>query len=260
MDLIPDNPPSKQLAGTVTATRAPPIRCRAISSRPRSEPSWRSTATASSWCRSRRTSSTAGPTFDGSDLYTRRGDFQTDKDGFLVNGAGYYLMGIPVDAKTGNLSGSVPQLLQVPERLPAGAADHADPVSRKPGALSAHAAHDTSVPGSELIDPKTFSANPVAGAPSPAKITGFGASLAADANAISVGTQILPGRPRKAVRSRSTIRWSASSPACLPRRCWPPSTHPCASRAPAALRRRAARSAVRRCHHHPAAGLNGGVA
>ena len=45
------------------------------------------------------------PTFDGSDLYTRRGDFQTDKDGYLVNGAGYYLMGIPVDAKTGNLVG-----------------------------------------------------------------------------------------------------------------------------------------------------------
>ena len=46
------------------------------------------------------------------DLYTRRGDYSTNKDGFLVNGAGYYLMGIPVDAKTGNLAGSVPQLLK----------------------------------------------------------------------------------------------------------------------------------------------------
>ncbi len=35
-----------------------------------------------------------------------------DKNGYLVNGAGYYLMGIPVDATTGNLVGSVPQLLQ----------------------------------------------------------------------------------------------------------------------------------------------------
>lgn len=26
-------------------------------------------------------------------LYTKRGDFQTDKDGYLINGAGYYLMG-----------------------------------------------------------------------------------------------------------------------------------------------------------------------
>ena len=52
------------------------------------------------------------PMFDGIDRYTRRGDFQTDKNGYLVNGAGYYLMGIPVDATTGNLTGSVPQLLQ----------------------------------------------------------------------------------------------------------------------------------------------------
>jgi flagellar hook protein FlgE len=33
------------------------------------------------------------PVFDGIDRYTRRGDFQPDKNGFLVNGAGYYLMG-----------------------------------------------------------------------------------------------------------------------------------------------------------------------
>jgi flagellar hook protein FlgE len=54
-------------------------------------------------------------------------------------------------------------------------------------------AHDANVPGSELIDPKTFSANPVAGSPSPAKITGFGAILAPDAAASVTGTQILPG-------------------------------------------------------------------
>ena len=52
------------------------------------------------------------PVFDGINLYTRRGDFQPDKNGYLVNGAGYYLMGIPVDPTTGNLVGSVPQLLQ----------------------------------------------------------------------------------------------------------------------------------------------------
>jgi flagellar hook protein FlgE len=52
--------------------------------------------------------------------------------------------------------------------------------------------HDTDVPGSELIDPKTFSANPVAGAPSPAKITGFGGTLLNDANAKITGTQTLP--------------------------------------------------------------------
>jgi len=36
------------------------------------------------------------PQFSGVNDYTRRGDFQMDSNGFLVNGAGYYLMGIPV--------------------------------------------------------------------------------------------------------------------------------------------------------------------
>ena len=54
-------------------------------------------------------------------------------------------------------------------------------------------AHDTDILGSELIDPATFSANPVAGAPAPAKITGFGASLSADASAKITGTQVVPG-------------------------------------------------------------------
>ena len=52
------------------------------------------------------------PVFDGVERYTRRGDFQPDKNGFLVNAAGYYLMGIPVDTTTGNPAGSVPQVLQ----------------------------------------------------------------------------------------------------------------------------------------------------
>jgi len=53
-------------------------------------------------------------------------------------------------------------------------------------------AHDASVPGSELIDPKTFSANPIAGSPAPGKITGFGATLSSDADAMITGTQVIP--------------------------------------------------------------------
>ena len=44
------------------------------------------------------------PIFDGIDRYTRRGDFQPDKNGYLVNGAGYFLIGIPIDPATGNRS------------------------------------------------------------------------------------------------------------------------------------------------------------
>lgn len=52
------------------------------------------------------------PIFSGATNYTRRGDFQVNADGNLVNGAGYFLMGTPVDPKTGNPLGSVPQVLQ----------------------------------------------------------------------------------------------------------------------------------------------------
>jgi flagellar hook protein FlgE len=52
------------------------------------------------------------PTFSGVTDYTRRGDFQVNANGNLVNGAGYFLMGVAVDSKTGNPLGNVPQVLQ----------------------------------------------------------------------------------------------------------------------------------------------------
>jgi flagellar hook protein FlgE len=52
------------------------------------------------------------PVFSGITDYTRAGDFQVDANGNLVNSAGYYLMGVTVDSKTGNPTGSVPQVLQ----------------------------------------------------------------------------------------------------------------------------------------------------
>ncbi len=53
------------------------------------------------------------PVFSDTDLYTRRGDFKLDKDGYLVNGAGYYLQGLDVDTTTGNVSGSVPTPIRI---------------------------------------------------------------------------------------------------------------------------------------------------
>ena len=112
LDLIPDNPPSKQLAGTVAASS----RC---TNTVQGDIQAASIGTFMAingdgfFVVQKPSSFTDGrPVFDGSDLYTRRGDFQPDKNGYLVNGAGYYLMGIPVDPTTGNLVGSVPQLLQ----------------------------------------------------------------------------------------------------------------------------------------------------
>lgn len=57
--------------------------------------------------------SDGNPVFAGQNLYTRRGDFDIDKNGYLVNGSGYYLKGLAIDPATQNISGSVPQVLQL---------------------------------------------------------------------------------------------------------------------------------------------------
>ena len=160
VDLIPDNIPSKQLAGNVIAN-------------------------------SRSTNSVQGdiqnasvgtymavngqgffvvakpanfadnqPVFDGVNLYTRRGDFSTDKNGYLVNGAGYYLMGIPVDPLTGNLVGSVPTLLKFSSGfLPAQATTQIQ-YQANLASYPLTAAHDTGIPQSELLKPIDFSVDP----------------------------------------------------------------------------------------------------
>jgi flagellar hook protein FlgE len=98
------------------------------------------------------------PVFDGVDRYTRRGDFQLDKSGFLVNGAGYYLEGVPVDPSTGNLTGSSPQVLKFQnDFLPAqqtSKIDYRANLASYP--LTSH--HDKSVAGSELLAPASFTA------------------------------------------------------------------------------------------------------
>ena len=55
--------------------------------------------------------------FGGSNYYTRRGDFDVDKSGYLVNGSGYYLKGLPIDTVTGNISSSLPQVDRKSTRL-----------------------------------------------------------------------------------------------------------------------------------------------
>lgn len=52
------------------------------------------------------------PVFGGVTDYTRAGDFQVNANGNLVNGAGYYLMGVTVDPKTGNPEGSTASVLK----------------------------------------------------------------------------------------------------------------------------------------------------
>jgi flagellar hook protein FlgE len=100
------------------------------------------------------------PIFNGVDNYTRRGDFTLDKNGYLVNGAGYYLEGIPIDPTTGNVTGSNPQVLKFgSDFLPA---QPTTTVTYRANLASypLTTKHDTSIPGSELLNVGDFSVNP----------------------------------------------------------------------------------------------------
>lgn len=55
--------------------------------------------------------------FGQANYYTRRGDFEMDREGYLVNGAGYYLRGVPIDPATGNVAGSVPEMVRISNGL-----------------------------------------------------------------------------------------------------------------------------------------------
>jgi flagellar hook protein FlgE len=100
------------------------------------------------------------PVFTGVNNYTRAGDFSLDKNGYLVNGAGYYLEGVPIDPTTGNPVGSVPQVLKFQnDFLPSQATttiDYRANLASYPLTTKA----DPTVPGSELLQPAGFATNP----------------------------------------------------------------------------------------------------
>ncbi len=100
------------------------------------------------------------PVFSGVDSYTRRGDFELNKDGFLVNGTGYYLKALQVDPTTGNVVGDVPLVLQFSnDFLPAQATSLIE-YRANLASYPRTAASDPNTPNSELLDPAGFSVDP----------------------------------------------------------------------------------------------------
>src|SRR6202047_3213703 len=105
------------------------------------------------------------PVFNGVTDYTRRGDFQVNANGNLVNGAGYYLMGVAVDPKTGNPLGNVPQVLQFQNNfVPAQATSSIQyaanlPTTPTTAASSTAAAGTLTAAGG--LNPSDFSQNPL---------------------------------------------------------------------------------------------------
>jgi flagellar hook protein FlgE len=90
--------------------------------------------------------------FGGGSFYTRRGDFELDKNGYLVNGAGYYLKGLPIDPTTQNISGSVPQVLRVSNSfLPAQQTTRVNYELNLPQLPKTVQYQQSKAPGSELL-------------------------------------------------------------------------------------------------------------
>jgi flagellar hook protein FlgE len=104
------------------------------------------------------------PIFNGITDYTRRGDFQVNANGNLVNGAGYYLMGVDVDPKTGNPLGNVPKVLQfqnnfIPSQTTTSINYAANLPSTPTTAISSSAATGT-ITGLGGLNPLDFIQNP----------------------------------------------------------------------------------------------------
>jgi flagellar hook protein FlgE len=110
------------------------------------------------------------PVFNGVTNYTRRGDFQVNANGNLVNGAGYYLMGVDVDPKTGNPTGNVPHVLQFQNNfIPAQATtsiQYSANLPTVPVTAASSGAIANTITAAGGLNPADFTSNPeVAGTP-----------------------------------------------------------------------------------------------
>ena len=121
--------------------------------------------------------------FGGASYYTRRGDFELDKNGYLVNGAGYYLKGLPIDTATGNLSGSVPQVLRLSNAfLPAQQTTRVNYELNLPQLPKTARYQQSQAAGSELLSAADFLSLP---ADEPAAAVGGSVLGTADASTVA---------------------------------------------------------------------------
>ena len=129
--------------------------------------------------------------FGGANYYTRRGDFDVNKNGYLVNGSGYYLKGLPIDASTGNISSSLPQVIRISNSfLPAAPTSQVTYQLNLPQLPKNGAYQASKTSGSELLLPQHFiNLPPDVDATSTGAATTAGAlatTLAADAETLDI--------------------------------------------------------------------------
>jgi flagellar hook protein FlgE len=158
------------------------------------------------------------PQFSGVVDYTRRGDFQVNANGNLVNGAGYYLMGVAVDPKTGNALGNVPTVLQFQNSfVPAQATTtitYSANLPTTPVTAASPGATPKTITADGGLNPADFTANPeVAGTPAPpfvnGSVTGGSAVIPANSPLTSApnpgaGTAILATTPLSELVNQGT--------------------------------------------------------
>jgi flagellar hook protein FlgE len=175
-DLIPDSSvPSKQVAGGVTAHAQATITTQGTISA--SSVATNMAITGDGFFSVQKASGVVDnvPVFDGVTYYTRRGDFQVNANGNLVNGAGYYLMGVTVDAKTGNPTGSVPTVLKFANNfIPAQATtaiQYAANLPTQPNTVASTTAVSGSLLAAGGLNPSDFAANPLPVGTPPAPYT-----------------------------------------------------------------------------------------
>ncbi|GLR91502.1 flagellar hook-basal body complex protein [Bradyrhizobium iriomotense] len=183
-DLIPDaSVPSKQVAGGVTAHAQATITTQGTISA--SSVATNMAITGDGFFSVQKASGVVDnvPVFDGVTYYTRRGDFQVNANGNLVNGAGYYLMGVTVDPKTGNPTGSVPTVLQFQNNfVPAQATtsiQYAANLPTQPNTVASSTAASGTLLAAGGLNPSDYAANPLAIGTPPAPYTNATVSGAA---------------------------------------------------------------------------------
>ncbi|MDF0518219.1 flagellar hook-basal body complex protein [Bradyrhizobium yuanmingense] len=166
VDLIPDSSvPSKQVAGGVQANAKATITTQGTISS--SSVATNMAITGDGFFSIQKASGVVDnvPVFTGVTYYTRRGDFQLNANGNLVNGAGYYLMGVTVDPKTGNPTGSVANVLQFQNNfIPAQATtsiQYAANLPTQPNTVAKTTASTGTLLAAGGLNPSDFAANPL---------------------------------------------------------------------------------------------------
>ncbi|AOO83178.1 flagellar hook protein FlgE [Bosea vaviloviae] len=152
-DLIPDSALNRQIAGSVAAYSQATTTIQGDLSATKIDTNAAINGDGFFVVDQRQSGLGTNTTFTNANLYTRRGDFDFDANGYLVNGAGYFLKGQKIDTVTGQVVGSQPEVLRITqEQYPAKATTSIEYRANIP-AYPATTRSDKTVVGSELLQP-----------------------------------------------------------------------------------------------------------